>query len=66
MGGLGQDVEIEVTAEDTIRLSMMSDRQKYAAKGLLDGREGAKVEIMKSTARALTRKPEVRSIPENA
>ena len=48
MGGLGQDVEIEVTAEDTIRLSMMSDRQKYAAKGLLDGREGAKVEIMKS------------------
>jgi N-methylhydantoinase B len=48
MGGLGQEVEIEITAEDDIRLSMMSDRQKYAAKGLLGGLEGAKVEIAKS------------------
>jgi N-methylhydantoinase B len=48
MGGLGQEVEIEITAEDDVRLSMMSDRQKYAAKGLLGGLEGAKVEIDKS------------------
>lgn len=48
MGGLGQEVEIEITAEDDIRLSMMSDRQKYAAKGLLGGLEGATVEIAKS------------------
>lgn len=48
MGGLGQEVEVEVTAQDTIRLSMMSDRQKYAAKGLLAGLDGAKVEIAKS------------------
>ena len=48
MGGLGQEVEIEITAEDAVRLSMMSDRQKYAAKGLLGGMEGAKVEIVKS------------------
>lgn len=48
MGGLGQEVEIEITADDDIRLSMMSDRQKYAAKGLLGGLEGATVEIDKS------------------
>ena len=48
MGGLGQEVEIEITAEDDVRLSMMSDRQKYAARGLLGGMEGAKVEIVKS------------------
>ena len=48
MGGLGQEVEIEITAEDDVRLSMMSDRQKYGARGLLGGMEGAKVEIVKS------------------
>ena len=48
MGGLGQEVEIEISSEKEIRLSMMSDRQKYPAKGLLGGLEGATVEVIKS------------------
>ena len=60
MGGLGQEVEIEITAEDDIRLSMMSDRQKYAAKGLLGGCEGATVEIAKSDG--TTPHPKARSV----
>ena len=47
-GGLGQEVEIEIMADDNVRLSMMSDRQKYAAKGLLGGLEGATVEVVNS------------------
>ena len=48
MGGLGQEVEIEISSEKEVRLSMMSDRQKYPAKGLLGGLDGATVEVIKS------------------
>ena len=44
-GGLGQDVEIEVTAETPVRLSLLSDRQKYPPEGLAGGGQGAAVEI---------------------
>jgi N-methylhydantoinase B len=44
-GGLGQDVEIEVTSPEPLRLSLLSDRQKYAPEGLLGGGQGAPVEI---------------------
>ena len=44
-GGLGQEIEVEVVSRDPLRLSLLSDRHKYAAIGLLGGKEGAKVEI---------------------
>jgi N-methylhydantoinase B len=44
-GGLGQDIEVEVVSAEAIRLSLLSDRQKYAPRGMLGGRDGAKVEI---------------------
>lgn len=44
-GGLGQDVEVEVTSPEPVRLSLLSDRQKHAPRGLLGGKEGAKVDI---------------------
>lgn len=44
-GGLGQDVEIEVVSEGPLRLSLLSDRQKYAPEGLAGGGDGAAVEI---------------------
>jgi N-methylhydantoinase B len=44
-GGLGQDVEIEVTSPEPLRLSLLSDRQKYPPEGLLGGGHGAPVEI---------------------
>jgi N-methylhydantoinase B len=44
-GGLGQDVEIEVTSPHPLRLSLLSDRQKYPPEGLLGGGPGAAVEI---------------------
>jgi len=44
-GGLGQDVEVEVVSSDPIRLSLLSDRQKYPPRGLLGGRQGGNVEI---------------------
>jgi N-methylhydantoinase B len=44
-GGLGQEIEVEVVAPEALRLSLMSDRQKHPAKGLLEGKEGAPVEI---------------------
>ncbi len=44
-GGLGQDVEVEVVSNDPIRLSLLSDRQKYPPQGLLGGMPGAKVDI---------------------
>lgn len=45
-GGLGQDVEIEVRAESPVRLSLLSDRQKYPPEGLQGGGPGAAVEIV--------------------
>jgi len=44
-GGLGQDVEVEVVSPEPVRLSLLSDRQKYAPRGLLGGKDGAKVAI---------------------
>ena len=44
-GGFGQDIEVEVVSPEPVRLSLLSDRQKYAPRGLLGGGEGAKVEI---------------------
>jgi N-methylhydantoinase B len=44
-GGLGQDVEIEVISPLPLRLSMLSDRQKYPPEGLLGGAQGAAVEV---------------------
>jgi N-methylhydantoinase B len=44
-GGLGQEVEIEVTAPAPLRLSMLSDRQKYAAQGLFGGGAGGLVRV---------------------
>ena len=44
-GGLGQDVEVEVRSPEPVRLSLLSDRQKYAPRGLLGGKEGAMVSI---------------------
>lgn len=44
-GGLGQIVEIEVVAPERLRLSLLSDRQKYPAQGLFGGGPGAPVAI---------------------
>lgn len=44
-GGLGQIVEIEVVAPERLRLSLLSDRQKYPAQGLFGGGPGAPVRI---------------------
>ena len=44
-GGLGQDVEIEVVAPAPLRLSLLSDRQKYPPEGLMGGGQGASVQI---------------------
>jgi N-methylhydantoinase B len=44
-GGLGQDVEIEIISPHPLRLSMLSDRQKYPPEGLFGGGQGAAVEI---------------------
>jgi N-methylhydantoinase B len=45
-GGLGQQVEIEVTSPETLRLSLLSDRQKYPPQGLFGGGDGAPVRIV--------------------
>jgi N-methylhydantoinase B len=45
-GGLGQEVEIEVTSSEALRLSLLSDRQKYPPRGLLGGGPGAPVRIV--------------------
>jgi N-methylhydantoinase B len=44
-GGLGQEIEVELTAPEPIRLSLLSDRRKYPATGLAGGRPGASAEI---------------------
>ena len=44
-GGLGQEIEVEVTSPEPLRLSLLSDRQTYAAKGLFGGGEGGRVRI---------------------
>ena len=44
-GGLGQDIELEMRSSDTVRLSMMSDRQRNPAQGLLGGKPGALMTI---------------------
>ncbi|MBI3514978.1 MAG: hydantoinase B/oxoprolinase family protein [Proteobacteria bacterium] len=44
-GGLGQDIEVELTAPEAVRLSLLSDRQKHPASGLVGGGPGASAEI---------------------
>ena len=44
-GGLGQEIVVEVVSPQPLRLSLLSDRQKYPADGLLGGQPGALVEI---------------------
>ena len=44
-GGLGQQVEIEVTSPEALRLSLLSDGQKYPPRGLFGGGNGAPVRI---------------------
>jgi N-methylhydantoinase B len=45
-GGLGQEIVVEVASAEPLRLSLLSDRQKYPAEGLLGGKPGALVEIV--------------------
>jgi N-methylhydantoinase B len=40
-GGLGQEIEIEVRAEQSVRLSLLSDRHQHPPYGLLGGMHGA-------------------------
>ena len=44
-GGLGQEVEIEVVSPGQLRLSLLSDRQKYPPLGLFGGGPGSPVQI---------------------
>ena len=44
-GGDGQEIEVEIVSEEPVRLSLLTDRQKYPTKGLLGGGEGAVVDI---------------------
>lgn len=44
-GGLGQEIEVEVVSTEPLRLSLLADRQRHPAPGLLKGRPGAPVEI---------------------
>lgn len=44
-GGLGQAMEVEVIAQETMNLSLLSDRQKHPAQGLLGGGAGSVVSI---------------------
>jgi len=44
-GGLGQEAVVEVVAKEPLRLSLLSDRHRYAARGLLGGKDGGLVEI---------------------
>jgi N-methylhydantoinase B len=44
-GGLGQEAVVEVVSKEPLRLSLLSDRHKYAARGLLGGRDGGLVQI---------------------
>lgn len=44
-GGLGQECEIEVRAEEPLQLSLLSDRWRHPATGVLGGLEGAPSQI---------------------
>jgi N-methylhydantoinase B len=50
-GGLGQQVEIEVVSPQPLRLSLLSDRQKYPPQGLFGGGSGAPVRIVTGSGR---------------
>ena len=50
-GGLGQEVEIQVASPEALRLSLLSDRQKYPPLGLFGGGSGAPVSIMTGSGR---------------
>ena len=44
-GGDGQEIEVEVVSSEPVRLSLLTDRQKYPPKGLAGGGDGALVDI---------------------
>ena len=44
-GGLGQEVEVEVTTDDPVRLALISDRMKHPAGGLAGGQSGAPAKV---------------------
>jgi N-methylhydantoinase B len=46
-GGLGQDVELEVLADEPVRLSLIADRMKHPADGLGGGAAGAPALVAK-------------------
>jgi len=45
-GGLGQDVVIEVASDEPIRLSVLADRVRHPAPGILGGQPGAPVDVV--------------------
>lgn len=44
-GGLGQECEIEICSREPLQLSLLSDRWRHPATGVLGGKEGAMAEI---------------------
>jgi len=45
-GGLGQEIEVELRTDAPVRMSLLADRTKYPAGGLLGGLSGAPSEIL--------------------
>jgi N-methylhydantoinase B len=46
-GGLGQEVELEVMSDEPVRLSLIADRMKHPAEGLVQGGAGAPALVAK-------------------
>ncbi|MFT5444903.1 MAG: N-methylhydantoinase B [Gammaproteobacteria bacterium] len=44
-GGLGQEVEVESRSSESLQLSLLSDRWKHPAQGMLGGHPGGRTEI---------------------
>ena len=44
-GGLGQEIEVEILSSTPVRLSMLSDHNKYPPTGLLGGHDGTRCMI---------------------
>jgi N-methylhydantoinase B len=44
-GGLGQECEIEIRSTEPMQLSLLSDRRRHPAPGVLGGKDGALAEI---------------------
>jgi N-methylhydantoinase B len=56
-GGLGQEVVVEVRSLDPIRLSLLSDRHKYPARGMLGGATARPSRSPSPTEAGRTRNP---------